>query len=186
MTRNLLILNGNFVRSSSGAAAIEFALIAPLFLVLLAMGIEMGRAYQAHRMFENAIAGIGRAIAGSPEYDARLRQAAPLIGSALLPPNSQGKFNLQVTSFVKDQGAMVQLYTHTLFGTNPNLPLSSSANAANFQQDESLIHLAATYHVTPIFPFLPGFSMTKSYTIPPYFSRRHVWNAGNAPNIYVN
>lgn len=186
MTRDPKAFMQNFARAKDGVAAIEFALIAPLLLIMFALSVELGRVYQAHRMFENAITGLGRAIAGSPEYDARLRRAAPLIAAALLPPDSQSRFDLQVTSFVKEQGAMQQLYTHTLFGADPVLPLSSSAASSHFQQNESVIHLAAAYNVVPIFPFLPGFRMTKTYTVMPYFSRRHVWNAGNAPNIYVN
>lgn len=186
MKRTLRTFFRSFIRSTDGVAAIEFAIVTPLLLMLLASGIELGLAYQAHRMFENTVTGIGRAIAGSPEYDARLRKALPLIGSELLPPNSSGRFHLQVTSFVREEAAMVQLYTHTAFGTNPDVQNSSSVDVENFEQNESIIHIAAAYDVVPIFPFMPGFRLTKTHSFMPYFARKHVWNAGNSADKYVN
>lgn len=177
----------SFAASSQGTVAIEFALMAPLLLLLLAISVELGRAYQAHRCFENSVTGVARSIAALPEYDTRARAYAPLVAAALLPPDWSGKFHLQVTSLEKDNGAMTEIFTHTLFGTKPVVATSAAVGASDFQQSEAAIYVTAAYDYVPLFGALGNatFTMTKSYTINPYFSRRYVWNAAQSADVYV-
>lgn len=176
-----------FTRCRRGVAAIEFALVAPLFLVLLAVSTELVRAYQAYRMFENGVFGIARQVAGYPEYDSKSRKYASFVADALLPPDWNGRFNLRVTSLQKDKGAMQQVFTHVLFGTGPEAGLPVVVTKPDFEQGESLIYFKASYEYRPLFTVLgEGFTLTKDFVTQPYFARNFVWNAGEFADKYVN
>lgn len=54
-------------RDSKGVAAVEFALVAPILIILLLGVFEMGRAYSAHRHFLSATNMIGDLVAREKE-----------------------------------------------------------------------------------------------------------------------
>lgn len=168
-----------------GVAAIEFGLLAPLLLLTLAVSIELGRMYQAHRSFHNAVNGFARSLASYPEYDAKVRTAAPAIGAALLPPDGLSRFHLQVTSLMRVEGTMQQVFTHTLVGKKPELGVSKALKAENFEQGEAVIQISAAYDYVPFFTILPGTRFTGTVAVTPYFSRTYAWNAGTSEDKFV-
>lgn len=177
----------SFRASQQGVAAVEFALVAPLLFLLLAVAFELARAYQAFRGFESGVAGIARSLASFPEYDSRARAHAPHFAAVLLPKDWSGKFALQVTSLMKDNGAMRQVFTHTLFGANPGLAQIDIVKASSYDQGEYMIHLATSYDYLPVFSnFLPKyFKFSTTYAINPFFSRAYIYNANQSADKYV-
>jgi Flp pilus assembly protein TadG len=169
-----------------GVAAIEFALVAPVLFLVLVLAIETGRIFLAYAKFENAMSGVARDLASYAEYDSDARQHAALVATQLLPTDAAGRFNLQVTSLRNEANAMSTVFTHTLVGTDPDLPLPDNVAPSQFATGEVVIHLAATYTYTPLVNVLGnGITLRKTYTIMPFFSRNYVWNAGQAADKYV-
>lgn len=184
----------SFGRCSGGAAAVEFGLLAPLLLLMLAVGVDVGRGFQAHREFETAVTGVARLLGSLPEYDSRARTYALPIAKALLPPDAGnlapgagGRFNLKVRSLQKTGGAMTEVFApDTLFGVNPNLPASTLVAASKFDETESVIELTASYQFVPLMmPASLGMTMKKTYVVIPYFSRRYVRVEGPSADTYV-
>ncbi len=175
-----------FGNCTRGAVALEFGLIAPLLLATLALSVELGRAYQAYRMFENGVDGIARGLAGFPEYDLRARAYAPFIAASLLPQDWRGRFDLQITSLQKNQGAMQAIFTHTLLGNNPGLSQSNALDPKDFEQSELVIYITAAYNYVPIFDLLgSGTRMTKTFVVAPYFTTKYAWNDAVSADKYV-
>jgi Flp pilus assembly protein TadG len=188
MTTNLAIRIRAFGGCERGAMAIEFALLAPFLLLMLAVSVELGRAYQAYRSFENTVTATARVLAGYPEYDAKARAQALPVVQALMPRDWEQRLNLQVTSLEKDKGEMTEIFSQTLFGSQPPPSSSKVILQEEYMQGETVIHVTATYEYVPIFGMLADdtFTMSKTYTVTPFFARRYIANEDDSPDIYVN
>lgn len=186
MTRVLSGLR-SFIACPRGVIAIEFALVAPVLLITLAVAIEMGRLYVAYRSFENAVSGTARSLASFPEYDTTARAQSVYVANALLPADSAGRINVQVTSLRKKASVMEQVFTHTLIGRDPKVPLKSEVAASGFLENEPTIYIAATYEYRPLITVFrsTAFTLTKTTAIPPFFSRLYAWNPAATKDVYV-
>lgn len=111
-------------RSVEGVAAIEFAFIAPVMLVMFFGTLEAARAYSVHRRFMNAANMVGDLVARAdkPMTDGELKEIYKLIPQAMAQyPSDNVKFRLQVIPIIPHPS-----------NTNVGLVYSAPANRPSY------------------------------------------------------
>lgn len=175
------------IKCKSGVAMIEFAVLLPLLILLFAASVEISRLYISYRAVVHATEGLSRHFASLPEYDARAREQAKPVAQALLPGRSTKNFNMQVTVLDRNGAGLDQVFTDTMFGTDPKVDWSNVIKPANYEQGERIIFVVGTYQYKPMFGVLPlgTITLSKTYVAIPFFSRKYVRNEGVAEDKYV-
>lgn len=168
-------------RDRTGIAAVEFALVAPLFVLLLGISVELSRMMIAYRQFQTAVIGVARHVARYPEFELRAREYAKPLAAALFPAGDVKSLNVIVYSLYKDGGAMKEAFPgYVLFGKDPSMYWSGYVRAADFANEEAAIFVGASYEYRPLFPTLLDIPVTfhKDMVIMPSFGRKYPWNNG--------
>lgn len=141
-----------------GAAAVEFALVAPLLIVLHLGVVEMVQLFEANRRVSHIAAALADLTAQERAVSSAEVDDILSAGSLMIAPFPASRLGARMTSFVADSGGSVSTgWTRSrnwTAGGSPTLP--SGYLLAN----EGLVAVEVTYTHRPMFALvLPG-SMT--------------------------
>jgi Flp pilus assembly protein TadG len=151
-------LAGLWRRCERGAAAIEFALVAPLLIVFHLGTVEMVQSWEAHRRIAHVAGALADLTAQAQSVsDADLGDILAA-GALLVTPFSTSQLGERITSFTADDdGVVSQDWTvsknWTLAG-GPSLP------AGYLKANESVIVADASYRFTALFGIVLPASLT--------------------------
>jgi Flp pilus assembly protein TadG len=174
-------VGGNLRRDERGASAVEFALIAPVMLILLLGTFEMTRAFSAQRKVVAMAATVNRLVAGfnvlTPEQlnnpeenrpgvtEADLEGVVNAAKAVLFPLDAaDGLLEITIDRIDRQDDAGIIKWTYdwqTRQGTNS----PASANADYVPTRNSVVRTRITYTHRPIFTDMvasfgiPGFSL---------------------------
>ena len=139
-----------------GAAAVEFALLLPLMMVLLTGIIELTNLMMAQRKMLNTVHTIGDLIAQETELTSADLNDIFSAGALILAPFPDDSFAIGVASVVFDSSAVASVdWTSSLNSGVVINPTSSVASLA--VADESVIMISGSYSYTPLLSMiLPG------------------------------
>ena len=182
--RRLSAFGVRFARHSDGAAAVEFAFLAPLLLLMLLATIEIGRAVNTDRHFTAAVGTAGDLVAreknlGKSE-SAALSNLDSMMKSIehLMRPYDASTLKLAVISVrasTKDATDTRVSWAYSHNGMSKPGDCSSYALPNNIvAAGNSVIVVDATYEFKPLFgDFVPGFSGAMTWTNKSYHSPRN-------------
>jgi Flp pilus assembly protein TadG len=152
-----------------GAAAVEFAIVAPLLMLILLAIIEGGRAINIDRQFTSAANTAGDLVAreeylgtSSTFATDNLRDMMKSINHLMAPYDpaelKMGVFSVQVSPNDEDDAKVVWSYNHN---DMPNVPTKCQAYALPAHlvpKGGSVIVVEGQYKFTPLFgDYVPGF-----------------------------
>ncbi len=172
-----------FLCSKKGASAIEFALIAPIFLIMLMGGLEAGRFVMIMNKLQSA--GFSLASIVSQTQPANAMNACDTLRlnqqvltnitsgmNTLMEPHADGDdaSRVIVTSLMRDNGAMRIVWQHSqgqLQGANSEITGAPGGNAGftdpavtaetgALTEGENMLVLEAFFRYEPIFPRIFG------------------------------
>lgn len=163
-----------FISDNRGIAAVEFALIVPVLLVMMLGSIEVGRAVVMARKFNYITAMASDLIARETTMsDAALTGVATAVQTAWAP-NSLATLRMEVVaarsagaaSTNPAAGSTYVDWSFGLIGTGPRAQCSPYATPANMLAvGASSIFVNATFTYTTLFgAAVPGFSATMPWT----------------------
>lgn len=137
-------------RNDSGAALVEFALLAPVMILLFFGTVEVVQALEAHRKLAHTSAAVGDIIARERKLDGGEVQDILAAGPAMMAPFPSAGLGLRVMSFSADAGGSVRLDWQAAGSAYagdapPSLPPAALAPG------ESVIVTDASYAYTPVF-----------------------------------
>jgi Flp pilus assembly protein TadG len=173
-----------FARHSDGAAAVEFAFLAPLLLLMLLATIEIGRAVNTDRHFSAAVGTAGDLVAREEFLGKSKAAAASNLDSMmqsvqhLMRPYDASSLKLAVISVRASPTDATDTrvswsYSHN--GMSAPADCSSYALPNNIVgKGGSVIVVDATYVFKPLFgDFVPGMSGAMTWTDKSYHSPRN-------------
>lgn len=153
-----------FARAKSGMAALEFALILPVMLVLYVGGVEVTDGLSAKRKVSHAASAISDLVA----QDTAVANTAEMqdifeAGSAILTPFSDAPLKVTVTAITMDANKKATVsWAQTLHGaTCPAKGSAVDVPAALQAANGFLVLVKAEYAYTPMI----GYVLPKSITI---------------------
>lgn len=173
-----------FARHSEGAAAVEFAFLAPLLLLMLLATIEIGRAVNTDRHFSAAVGTAGDLVARE-EFLGKSKSAATMNLDSmmesvqhLMAPYDASSLKLAVVSVRASPTNAADTrvsWSYSYNGMPKPAECSSYSLPANIVgKGGSVIVVDATYVFKPLFgDFVPGFSGAMTWTDKSYHSPRN-------------
>lgn len=150
-----------FVAHQYGAAAIEFAIILPVLLLLFAAVVEISRYIQAREKLEAAAANILDMINQNENVDAAGLSALIATTPDLMEPFSveAGEYSAIVTSIVKGGDFACKPYALWQFSTGGESKVSEGEGSLidlpslSLMPNEQAVTLEMYYHYTPLLSF---------------------------------
>ena len=185
VARRLSAFGMRFARHSDGAAAVEFAVLAPLLLLMLLATIEIGRAVNSDRHFTAAVGTAGDLVAREKNLgkskSAALTNLDSMMKSVehLMQPYDASTLKLAVISVfasTKDTTDTRVSWSYSYKGMTAPGECSSYALPNNIvAAGNTVIVVDATYVFKPLFgDFVPGFSGAMTWTNKSYHSPRNL------------
>ena len=173
-----------FARHSDGAAAVEFAFLAPLLLLMLLATIEIGRAVNTDRHFSAAVGTAGDLVARE-EFLGKSKAAATMNLDSmmesvqhLMRPYDASSLKLAVISVRASPTNATDTRVSWSYSYNG---MAKPAECSTYAlpndivgEGGSVIVVDATYVFTPLFgDFVPGMSGAMTWTDKSYHSPRN-------------
>jgi Flp pilus assembly protein TadG len=182
--RRMSAFSSRFGRHSDGAAAVEFALLAPLLLLMLLATIEIGRAVNSDRHFTAAVGTAGDLVArekflGKSKSAARSNLDGMMQSvEHLMRPYDATSLKLAVISVRASTKKATDTRVSWAYSyNNMATPAECSTYALPnniVAEGNSVIVVDATYEFKPLFgDFVPGFSGAMTWTSKSYHSPRN-------------
>lgn len=142
-------------RCERGAAAIEFAMMAPLLIFFHLGAVEMIQSWEAHRRVAHVAAALADLTTQNASISANGLTDVLAAGALLITPFSTNQLGERITSFTADaNGTVKQDWSVT---RNWSLSGGPTVPAGYLQANESIIVADAAYSFTPMFGLvLPG------------------------------
>jgi Flp pilus assembly protein TadG len=153
--RNLCTL---WRRCERGAAAIEFALVAPLMIVFHLGAVEVVQSWEAHRRIAHVAGALADLTAQEQTVSAADLTDILAAGALLVTPFSSNQLGERITSFTADSNGTVQ--QDWSVSQNWTLAGAPSAPAGYLQANESMIVADASYSFTALFGIVLPASLT--------------------------
>jgi Flp pilus assembly protein TadG len=182
--RRLSAIRVRFARHTDGAAAVEFAFLAPLLLLMLLATIEIGRAVNTDRHFTAAVGTAGDLVAREKflgqSKSAALSNLDSMMESVehLMRPYDASSLKLAVISVrasTTDAADTRVSWAYSHKGMSKPADCSHYALPSDIvTEGNSVIVVDATYEFKPLFgDFVPGFSGAMTWTNKTYHSPRN-------------
>lgn len=175
--------------SRSGVAAVEFALVAPLLLLVMALVFELGRMafyYQQLNAFTDAAT---RWAARFPQFDQNARQGVSQYATIAAPPGYSQRLSLTLRSVRVYQGGFQENFApYNFFGNAQDIPWQSTLSNASFKEGEAIIVVSARYRYTLFFNLFGNATIDISDVefTNPFYSRSYTYQTGVADLNYWN
>jgi Flp pilus assembly protein TadG len=178
--RRLLAAVGRLRRAESGVAAVEFALLASILLLVYALVFETGRGWLATRKLNSMVENVARFAARFPEFDQNVRNGIPLVAAQTLAPLDMGGLNLALFSARISRGEPVADYSHLFYGTVPTINWKDQVDLRGYAEGETVIIVVGSYSYRPIlFQVATGdIDFAHVVSLNPFFSRSYTYQAG--------
>jgi Flp pilus assembly protein TadG len=165
-TKRINGLVARFVQNRSGIGAIEFAILAPLLLVLYLGTVEATVALNVYGKVARASSSVSDLVASqNTSVDKTFLATMPDVVNSILAPFSSGSYTLKVTGIKLDASAKAYVeWSWDKTGSRPYSPATDIT--ANVPTD---LQVANTYLIRSelsvpysMLLYLPGFSGTKT------------------------
>lgn len=182
-------LSSRLAASESGVAVIEFALMAPLLIMLFALVFELGRIALYYQQLNSFVDGTVQWAARYPQFDSNVRQGVTRFASIAAPPGYDEKLSLTLRSVRMDQGNFVNNFApYNFFGNAEGVAWQTGLHNAQFKDGEVVIVVSATYRYELLFKMFGSQTFDMKYTkfTNPFYSRSYDFNAGVADLDYFN
>lgn len=169
-----------FASNRSGVAALEFALILPVMLVLYLGGFEASKALEASRKVETTAETVGNLVARSRVMNQTAIDNIFNVSSAVMAPFSPDGLQIVVTTIKVDdkgQGTIDWSRASSGAGLTAGAPYPVPAKL-NFGAASYLVVAEVTYAYQPLLDYTKSFSgleFSKTYTFRPRTSKSIVW-----------
>ncbi len=178
-----------FRRNTSGIAATEFALIAPLLIMFLGVVFETGRGWLAYQNFVSVVDNTARWAARFPMFEARVRTGIPSYITRSTVGMDVDELDLTLRSASKSAGGVVQEFpAHDFFGGTSDMDWSAILDRENFKVGEAAIIVTGRYGFKPLFSVLGDTEVTFEYNVAvnPFFSRSYKYLDGDSDWEHYN
>jgi len=177
-----------FFHHDLGAAAVEFALIAPLLLLFYAVIFECGRGWLAQRKFHATIENAARFAARFPEFDVGVRTGLPLIVARSIAPLGSGTLDLALISAKIDEREPSTVFEYDFVGDASSINWRNTVRNSLFAQGEPVIVVTGRYAYAPLFfgQFTGDITFEDTVVLNPFFSRSYAYSNNNARWDYFN
>ena len=150
-----------FGRDGSGVSAVEFAMIAPV-LILIYFGLaEFCQAYMAQRRMSHSTSQVADILAQYQTVDTNLIDDTFALGGLVLAPFPDAALALRVTAITRDANGVARVTWSRSKGMTPRNG-TVTVPSGLIENGESIIMSEGTYdYVSPLNQVLPG---TRKFT----------------------
>ncbi|MFJ1311963.1 TadE/TadG family type IV pilus assembly protein [Rhizobium sp. AU243] len=177
------------LRSRSGVAAVEFALLMPVLILVLALAIELGRGWLSYDRFVTLVDNTARWSARFPEFEERVRSGVKSFVMKAGRPLDPEKLDLTLRSakLVGDV-PVTEFPPHNFFGNAENVKWDKVLTAGNFKAEETAIVISGRYKYRPLISLLSDTTIEFEYVtaVNPYFSRHYKYQKGKSDWSFWN
>lgn len=187
--KRLKSLSISLMRSRSGVAAVEFALLMPLLILVLAMVIEIGRGWMSYDRFVTVVDNTARWSARFPEFEERVRTGVKSFVMAAGRPLEPEKLDLTLRSAKLVGGvAVTEFAPYNFFGNAESVKWDKILTEGNFKIEETAIVISGRYKYRPLISFLSNTAIEFEYVtaVNPYFSRHYKYQKGKSDWLFWN
>lgn len=164
-------------RDQRGSAAVEFAFIAPIMLIMYFGLAEMTQGMMASRRAHHVASTIGDLVTQSPSMNQASIDDVFLIGDAILKPFPTGSLSMRVSSIKADAGGNLSVVWTKHKGSFGDLTSTASLPSGLLTPDESVVVAESAYtYTSPIQQTLPTpVSFKATYYLKPRKSKEVKW-----------
>ena len=169
-----------FARQRQGVGAVEFALVAPIAILLYFGWFEGTQAFQVVQRVDSTAETIGSLVARTKTMNDVAINNIFDISTAIMTPFPADGLKMMITAVAVDadgKGVIDWSKANVGSGLTPDQPYAVSKELV-FDAKTYLIIADVTYHYKPLFGFggwFDGITLEKSYTFRPRLSREIVW-----------
>lgn len=179
--RSFLTIARRLARAESGVAAVEFALLASVLLLVYAIVFETGRGWLATRKLDSMVENIARFAARFPEFDKNVRNGVPLVAAQTLAPLDLQGLSLALFSVRIVRGDPVTDYMHLFYGAAPTINWASQVDLRGYAEGETVIVVVGSYSYRPVLLQTAGnINFSQVVSLNPFFSRTYTYQAGTS------
>ena len=166
-----------FLKDLRGAAAAEFAFVAPVMLLMYFGMAEMTQGMMASRRAHHVASTIGDLVTQSPSMNQASLDDVFLIGDAIIKPFPTGTLSMRITSFKADAGNTPQVVWSKTKGSYAPLTGQGTLPAGLLTAGESVVVAESKYtYTSPIQATLPEpITFQASYYLKPRKSKEVKW-----------
>ncbi|WP_206453487.1 TadE/TadG family type IV pilus assembly protein [Aurantimonas marina] len=169
-----------FGSNRTGVAAVEFALVLPVMLLLYLGGFEASKALEASRKVETTAETVGNLVARNRVMNLTAIDNIFNISSAVMAPFSPDGLQIVVTTVTVDEKGQGTIdWSRASSGAGLTAGASYPVpSTLNFGAKSYLVVADVTYDYQPLLDYTKYFSgieIKKSYTFRPRISKSIVW-----------
>lgn len=178
-----------FGRDLRGIAATEFAILAPVLVLLLAFVFEVGHAWLSYQRFVVVVDVAARWSARFPMFEPRIREGIPSFVKQLAAPLHADRLNLTLRSATKTaSGATLAFDPYVFMGNKDDLDVTALLKGANFNYGEAAIVVSGECNFKPYFALFGDYTIKFDYdaVVNPFYSRSYQYSEKNTDWDYWN
>ncbi len=165
-----------FGRNSSGVAAVEFAMLAPLLVLMVFGTFEVSQAVLAHKRFQHAVAMVGDLVAREQHLgtdqstaDAALAGIVKSAEHAMKPfsatPLKIAIYSIRAHSTIADSNRVEWSYAYNGKTVQPKCATKNPPASGMMTPGNAVVMVEADYTYTPAFAgLIPGFTAPLAYS----------------------